>query len=463
MTNFSGVGSEEAQPFAASSFGGYGGGAARGRGFSPFGPRMIGNRGGVMAPPSPDALAANGRSPMGSLDGLYASNTTDPNTGLRLNPNGFDIMQKQGQLQRGGDLTWERAQAQGGPQDQGGNFQALGAFNAYTQGQQSHNPILMKAAADAIRQQKNERDADFELQRRGRSNSGVRDWMANPGTMDDSTPRDWMKNPGRMAKGGPVAEMNPYLVGEEGPEVLVSDEGTAEILGANGPEIRTFDTPGKIIPNHKIKPMVGGGRTLPSMYSTADDQQDWFKTTPQVMSPYGAAYSGLWDALGRGVNALGSRGHTGFQQAPAAPAVADLLTPENYGEAEQEVAIPPSTRRRQSSPLDFYNPAIPFIPLPMSNRTPAADIPMPEPAPVPQDRAFQNQYGTGSVTYGQPKKEAIIEGLPASEYFQRAANRQGANKFASPEDGYHPERLAKQYAANDRAFALNLPTRRLGK
>lgn len=49
---------------------------------------------------------------------------------------------------------------------------------------------------------------------------------------------------------------------------------------------------------------------------------------------------------------------------------------------------------------------------------------------------FQSQYGSGSVSNTPRTGEAMIEGLPASEYFQRAANRQGANAFAQPEAGF---------------------------
>ena len=55
--------------------------------------------------------------------------------------------------------------------------------------------------------------------------------------------------------------------------------------------------------------------------------------------------------------------------------------------------------------------------------------------PLLTERSFLTPRGTASVSFGQPKREAIIEGLPASEYFQRAANRQGDNKFAKSEKG----------------------------
>lgn len=59
---------------------------------------------------------------------------------------------------------------------------------------------------------------------------------------------------GKMAgryKGGPVGQ-KPYLVGEKGPEIYASEDGDHEIVGAEGPEIRTFPKDGKIIPNNKV-------------------------------------------------------------------------------------------------------------------------------------------------------------------------------------------------------------------
>lgn len=45
--------------------------------------------------------------------------------------------------------------------------------------------------------------------------------------------------------------------------------------------------------------------------------------------------------------------------------------------------------------------------------------------------AISSKYGTGSVA--QTAQPSMIEGLPSDEYFQRQANRGGANKFAQPE------------------------------
>lgn len=51
-------------------------------------------------------------------------------------------------------------------------------------------------------------------------------------------------------------------------------------------------------------------------------------------------------------------------------------------------------------------------------------------------RSFTSTYGSGSVTNAPRTREATIEGLPASEWYQRAANRQGVNQYAQPEPGY---------------------------
>lgn len=60
---------------------------------------------------------------------------------------------------------------------------------------------------------------------------------------------------------------------------------------------------------------------------------------------------------------------------------------------------------------------------------------------APHDRSFSNRYGSGSITSTPRRGEAMFydeaskQMLPASEYFQRAANRQGDNKFAKAEKG----------------------------
>lgn len=55
------------------------------------------------------------------------------------------------------------------------------------------------------------------------------------------------------AKGGTVYQPKPYLVGERGPEIYKSEDGQHQMIGMNGPEIRTFPADGKIIPNKDLK------------------------------------------------------------------------------------------------------------------------------------------------------------------------------------------------------------------
>ena len=56
--------------------------------------------------------------------------------------------------------------------------------------------------------------------------------------------------PGRFA-GGDVIAGQRYMVGEIGPELFMGRNGV-EMVGENGPEVRSFDTSGVIIPNHLL-------------------------------------------------------------------------------------------------------------------------------------------------------------------------------------------------------------------
>jgi len=50
--------------------------------------------------------------------------------------------------------------------------------------------------------------------------------------------------------------------------------------------------------------------------------------------------------------------------------------------------------------------------------------------------AIDSPYGTGSVTFQPRTQEATFGGMPASEFFQRAANAGAQTSFAQPEPGY---------------------------
>lgn len=64
------------------------------------------------------------------------------------------------------------------------------------------------------------------------------------------------------------------------------------------------------------------------------------------------------------------------------------------------------------------------------------------------ERVMTGRYGTGVATMEKPK-ERTIEGLPAAEWFKKAANRQGvSNKFAKTKDaGASPEARKERFKA----------------
>lgn len=62
--------------------------------------------------------------------------------------------------------------------------------------------------------------------------------------------------PGRWM-GGPVDVGVRYQTGELGPEMFIDRMGRKMMLGEYGPEKRTFDTPGVVIPNHMLGAMDG--------------------------------------------------------------------------------------------------------------------------------------------------------------------------------------------------------------
>jgi hypothetical protein len=61
-----------------------------------------------------------------------------------------------------------------------------------------------------------------------------------------------------FAKGGTVLQQTPVLVGEKEPEVAVHPNGTVEIVGKKGAEIRIFDPGTKIIPRNKLPRAAAG-------------------------------------------------------------------------------------------------------------------------------------------------------------------------------------------------------------
>lgn len=75
----------------------------------------------------------------------------------------------------------------------------------------------------------------------------VLDWLSQiPGLgfLIDRLPGRWM--------GGPVEAGQPYMVGEIGPELFVPNVGSPTLIGAGGPEVRSFGQSGVVIPNHLL-------------------------------------------------------------------------------------------------------------------------------------------------------------------------------------------------------------------
>lgn len=69
----------------------------------------------------------------------------------------------------------------------------------------------------------------------------------------------WWKTQTPRAQGGPVGNQQ-YLVGEEGRETYVADDGSPIYpVGTTGPEVTTFSEPGQIIPNPRTLARQEGG------------------------------------------------------------------------------------------------------------------------------------------------------------------------------------------------------------
>lgn len=57
-------------------------------------------------------------------------------------------------------------------------------------------------------------------------------------------------------RGGRFPAYTPFLVGEEAPELQLDDDGRVQIVGAQGAEVRSSDTPGQIVPLDGQKRML---------------------------------------------------------------------------------------------------------------------------------------------------------------------------------------------------------------
>jgi hypothetical protein len=84
---------------------------------------------------------------------------------------------------------------------------------------------------------------------------------------------------GRM--GGPPKGAGTYLTGERGPEALVNQDGSMQMVGQRGPELLRPTQKGAVVPNHELKRLgkkyskrVGGGQVGSSSSSLSDSSAE---------------------------------------------------------------------------------------------------------------------------------------------------------------------------------------------
>ncbi len=211
--------------------------------------RRIGNLPGTMSAPSPTSPFAGDSGTGGGLSAFYGANArdaggnriTNPYTGLPYNSSANDRLQQQAGLQASGDQQ---------------GLAALGGYNAAVA---SGNPAYIAGAQqniNTIRAQKGYR-AGYGSQSAGGASPDM-----EGGTTFNPTTGQWERDVTPRAKGGKVRGVNPYMVGEKGPEEFVGKDGARQMLGMHGPEVGTFKEPGKVIPNNKLPSSMRGKNPL---------------------------------------------------------------------------------------------------------------------------------------------------------------------------------------------------------
>lgn len=300
---------------------------------------------------------------MGSLDDFYMARSTDPITGLSMRPMANDVAQQRARMQgafggfgagapTGRDASGNLTYSGGSGPDQFG----LGLLDAYSAGRDGGNPYLQAYAGSLMQGLKEQRLAEKARQD---ATDAARNVTGAVKAMSGMKLPWGMKLPTipGMARGGRAKSINPYLVGEKGPEIHVPDNGMPEVIGAHGPEVRMFPQAGEIIPNSEIKPMELGGRNLGS----------------RIREGYLGAKSKLGDAASRNL----AKTMAAFS-APAEPfapwqTISPYLKPVGdfwaglTGAAEEPAIIPlqPSQGMGALKLAENYN-----LPAPVPTRTP---------------------------------------------------------------------------------------------
>jgi len=390
-------------------------------------PQRIGGRGEApLATTAADYERAHGGSispgtgSMGSLQDFYAAKTTNPLTGLSYNPSANDLQRQQQYFQQKGDFeglsalnSYNQARGSGDPmavQAAASNIRNLQGVRARQQGYMdaktasANAPNITPAFGDGVMGGANKATSPFA----GLGSVGTSQGIPQTGPMTGApgtfnTSPEAFQPVQQRAKGGSVGRVNPYVVGEKGPEEYVPMHGKPEMVGLQGPEMRTFPDKGKIVPTDKLPHRAMGGSVMPTnpylAYGIVSDpevqeEQNYNRMTPSFSEntvPSEAGYSNL-------MNRMAERGAT-----PKLP-----------------ITLP-------TNPFD-----------------------------IPQ-QTFVTKYGTVSNV---PTTKSF-EGQTAQNWFQNAANRWGANPYAVPEKDFPKEgiegKVANKVAKNERLQKLIKP------
>ena len=425
-----------------------------------------------MGQPAPMAPGGGSYSPGAQgLDSLYAMNTRDPLTGEAIQHSDFERMQHRAQLQ-GAPNTYNQRPAFGAdPAKVQGNYTKLAGLDLMNENNPdtnrlgamlyggASNAMAYMNAYNAARGKKGKPTGDGGVGAGGqRAFAG----MQAPQSTDDGGGDESDEEPDDIsarAKGGPVKNINPYLVGEKGPEVFVPKKGQPEVIGAQGPEVRTFPQHGTIIPNHKIQPRVEGGRVTRS-------GQPWINETPEQK----LAHAQEVDRMGKAINKPQSQ-RSKFES--ASPAIKALTYGgetlerglEGAGKGIAWPFVSPETWKRWDNPLtrpmfdDEQAPQSSTATAPQaSNDSPQTPQPIKPGAgddkwgrTPDQIAAWKNRlYGDEShMPENNIPDPAVSMSVPQLEERDRKLTEPGANQFMSREQFLPKDQVMPKNPYND--------------
>lgn len=321
-----------------------------------------------------------------------AKNEVDPVSGLSMNPTSRQINDQLHMIAGQGD-------SEAGVSGRGlGGSRRTAALARYYDARASGDPKAIDAATSEVQGLKDtinkyRPNSPYQLAA-GALNAGIgavggmtgATQAIAPKTMGQSVPspygagtdeEDGIKQAMGKAKGGPVSGVHPYIVNEEGTESFQPD-GQKPKLIPGGEHMTTFPKDGKVIPHGRTMRMMKEGRiSIPQHRAEGGDT----KATRGPLQHFGllpprSPLAGLerrgTRAIQRGLDALAYP----FVE-PKEPIIplrdpythspADLLLPENYGEAP--VSSVPETAKFDEVPDSFWKAPTPVPPTP----APASD------------------------------------------------------------------------------------------